>query len=458
MKMAGIMKLTKKLAFPLIVAAALLTGVSAVAQVGDIVSISSDQSDSIITASGVGVNIRITLDGKFQKISDGGSSTGDPLLRVEVNGTLGWATLDPVGGVSRYTIAGGSINRTDINFTYMVEPGDMASPLSLYGFAGGSTPGGTFQFIWNGWQISLVGDDTTLADWRFDTSSQVAGDILDPDFTKANVVLRTLEFDDASCATSVAATETTSWRVTSGNPVESAVVDFYVWPEDPSIVQMGSGAQDFLLVKMLTGDTDANFAIRGLAVGTTDIYLQRTADFLDNSGNIGDPGYVASATNYIKRTINVTTPPEPTVRILFDNGSNIITMDETVVLSTGTLLVELSEAYSNDVYVVIDTAIAGLPQTSVTFASDPFVVRVPAGDTTSTASAFNVPDGTLLSTATGVTLTPAITNNTPAAAYYTRIREATVRVNNVAPQITDPENTDSLTITRGCEHRFWFQC
>ncbi|MFO7937738.1 MAG: PKD domain-containing protein [Kiritimatiellia bacterium] len=455
MKMAGIKKLSSKLAFPLIMAATVFAGLSAMAQTdGDVVSISSDQSDSTITASGVDVNIRLTLDGYFEKISDGGSATGEPQLRVDVNGSLGWAEFD---SVSRYTIAGGTISRTDINFIYTVQPGDMASPLSLYGFAGGSTPGGSFQFIWNGWQISLVGDSSTLVDWRYDTDSMVSGDLYDPDFSAANVVLQTLSFDDPNCPTSVAATETVSWRVTSVNPVESTVVSFRVWPVDPSIVQMGSGAEDYFEVNMPTGSTEADFAMRGLAAGTTDIYLQRTADFMNNTGNIGDPGYVAGATNYIRRTIEVTPPPEPTVRIIMtDNGSDNITMDESGVLSVGNFRVELSEPYSSDVYVAVDTSIAGIPQDSVTFASDPFIVRIAAGDTASPDSKFNVPDGNLLSTATGVTMTPTITNNTSAADYYMRVREATVYVNNIAPEITRPEDSDSFTVTRGMNQNFDF--
>ena len=446
MKMAGIKKLTKKLAFPLFMAAAMLAGVNAMAQTeGDIVSIDSDQANSIITASGTTIDMRITLNGLFQKISDGGSSTGEPKIRMIVNGTVGWAELS---SVSRYAIAGGTIDRTDVTFTYTVAPGDMASPLALYGFAGGTTVGGSFQFIWNGWQISLVGDDSTLADWRFDTNEMVAGDVYDPDFSLANVILRTLAFDDANSPTTVAATETVSWRVTTVNPIESTVVDFYVWPEDPSVAQVGSVPGQALLVSMPSGSTDVDFAIRGLAVGTTDIYLQRTADYINN-GTVG-------VTNFITRSITVSAPPEPTVRVIMvDNGSDNISMDESGILSTGNFRVELSEAYASAVTVQIDTSIAGTPQDSLTFASDPFTVVIPAGDTSSPDAKFNVPDGTQLSAATGVTLSPTIIEAAPLA-YYTRIREATVYVNNVAPEITRPESSDSFTVTRGVSSGFEF--
>ena len=146
MKMAGMKKLTKKLAFSLVAAATIFAGMSAMAQ-GDIVSIKSNQSGAIVTASGVNVDMRITLDGSFELISDGGSTTGDALIRMIVNGTIAWARLD---SVSRYTISGGTIPRTDIIFEYTVKPGDMASPLAVFGNAGSVSPGDAYQFIWNG--------------------------------------------------------------------------------------------------------------------------------------------------------------------------------------------------------------------------------------------------------------------------------------------------------------------
>ncbi len=444
MKMAGIKKATKQLVFSLVAVVTAFAGISVFAQ-GDIVSIKSNQSGEIITASGVDVEMRVTLNGHFELIDDGGSTTGDALLRMIVNGTVAWARLD---SISRYAVSGGATPRTDVIFQYTVKPGDMASPLAVYGNAGSSSPGDAYQFIWNGWQVSQVGDPTTLAVWRYRTDVWIGGDVYDPTFKLANITLRTLAFNDAVSPVNVAATETVSWRVTSVNPIESSVVDFYVWPDDPSVAQVGSVPGQALLISMPSGSTEVDFAVRGLAAGSTDIYLQRTADYLNN-GTVG-------VTNYIKRAITVTPPPEPTVRIVMvDNGSDNISMGESGVLSTGNFRVELSEPYGSDIDVQIDTSIAGTSQNSLTFASDPFVLRIPAGDTASPDSKFNVPDGTLLSEATGVTLRPVIQDPT-SAAYYSRVREGTVYVENVNPVITRPESGDVIDVTRGVISSFEF--
>ncbi|MDX9776868.1 MAG: hypothetical protein RBT40_13135, partial [Petrimonas sp.] len=155
-------KATKKLVFALIGIATACAGLSAMAQ-GHIVSIKSNQSGEVITASGVDVEMRLILNGHFELISDGGSSTGDPLLRMIVNGTIAWAKLDTI---SRYTVAAG-VPRTDVIFQYTVKPGDMASPLLVFGNSGSISPGDAYQFIWNGWQISEVGTPSNLAIWRY---------------------------------------------------------------------------------------------------------------------------------------------------------------------------------------------------------------------------------------------------------------------------------------------------
>jgi len=450
MNMAGINKVTKKMALPLIVAATMLVGVNAWAQglTNGIASIVSDQQNQLITASGVQVDIRITLYGTFEQYALVTTPTLQPEIRMIVNGNVGWASLV---SMSPYTASNGK--RTEALFRYTVKPGDMAAPLALYGFAGvGSSPGASFQFNWNGWQISQVGNPAVIAKWVFDPAGWLPSDVYDYDLKKAKVRLKTLAFDDANSPITVAATETVSWRVTTVNPIESSVVDFYVWPADYSLIQVGANPNQPLLISMPTGSTEVDFPVRGRVPGSTDIYLQRTVDYNNNANN----GTLAGVTNYIRRTITVTAPPEPTVRVvMIDNGSDNITMNETGVLSSGNFRVELSETYATDVYVQIDTAIAGTPQSSVTFASNPFVVRIPAGDTVSPDSKFNVPDGTQLSAATGVTLTPTIQDPT-AAAYFVRVREATVYVNNLFPVITRPESTDLFTVTRGVSTAFPF--
>ncbi|MFA7174724.1 MAG: PKD domain-containing protein, partial [Kiritimatiellia bacterium] len=453
MNMGGIKKVTKKLVFPLIVATAMLAGLGAQAQAplytNGIVNISSDQKDQLITASGQTVDIKITLLGHFELLPVVTTPTGPAQIRMVVNGNVAWASffsISPNADIVK--------PRTEVLFRYTVKPGDMAVPLRLYGNAGfGGMPGDSFQFNWNGWKISRVGHSAIIAQWIFETGAGEPGDVYDPDFTKANVKVQTLKFVDAFSPISVAATETANWRVSSVNPIESAAVDFYVWPADYSVVQMGAITNQPLLVSMPSGSTEVDFPVRGLAVGSTQIYLQRTVDY-NNNISLG-------VTNYIRRAIAVTAPPAPTIRIVMvDNGSDSITMNESGALSGGGFRVELSEPYAlSDIQVRIDAKISGAPQSSVTFASNPFIVTIPKGETVSSESPFgdrfNVPDGTIFSEAIGVTLTPVI-QGAAAAAHYVRVREGTVYVNNTPPVITRPVSTDLFTVTRGANTPFEF--
>ena len=261
---------------------------------GDIVSIKSEQANTTYTASGSTIDFKITLAGRFQLNCVGGTAALYPEIRMVVNGDVAWATLY---SLSQYTLAAGAFDRTDAIFRYTAKPGDMAQPLKLYCTA--SIP---YQFYWNGWEVR---NSTTLltAVWKFNVvlSLPSVGEVFDPDLANANIKLKTLSFDEMYSPVSVNATDAAVWRVTTVNPIGASVVDFYVWAAATNIVQVGSvSGQAALLVSMPTGATFADFQIRGLAVGTTDIYLQRTSDY-QNNGILG-------VTNYIKRTIMVTPP------------------------------------------------------------------------------------------------------------------------------------------------------
>jgi len=439
MKVTSMKSVMKKLAFPLLVGGVLWSGG---VRADDIVSIKSDQAGQTFTSSGEYIEFRVSLAGYFvlTNISGTASPAFLPELRMVVNGDLAYATLY---SLSNYKL-GGAFDRTDCYFRYRVKPGDMAQPLKIYGAS--TVP---YQVNYRGWGIRSMTNINQDVVWRFDTAASQAGlgEVYDIDLVKANITIRTLSFDDAFSPPSVAATESTSWRVSSVNPTESAVVSFYVWTPGTNILQIGSVPnQTWLLVQMPTNTTFKDFNIKGLSVGSTYIYLQRPVDYANNFTSVG-------MTNYIRRAITVTTPPEPTVRVVMtDTATDSITLDETSVPNTGSFEVQLSEAFTNDVWVRIDASPVG--QSNVTFASSPFLVKVGNGLDRSSVAKFSVPDGTVASAGAGIILTPVVVSNAAAVSYYTRQREGHVYVRNVKPVITQPLATDTPTAIQHTPYTF----
>ena len=429
MKMTRVKSAIQKLAFPLLIVGLLWAGHARANAAGDVVSMKSDQANNTYTASGVTIDFRITLAGTFVWNGLPGSSDAlRPQLRMVVNGDVAYATLY---SLSQYTIVG-SIPRTDAIFRYTVKPGDMAQPLKIYG---SENPPIDYQFYWNSWQVVNVTNSAETAVWKFndDLDYPSQGEVYDLDLHLANITIRTLSFDDADSETLIPARENNhDWRVTTVNPTESAVVDFYVWTRATNIVQIGNVPnQTWTLLSMPTNTTYIEFPIKGLAEGTADIYLQRTKDYLNNSA-------LGITTNYIKRALTITTPPAPWVQVVMaDNGLDNITLSETNALNTGRFYVELSEGFSNSVSVKINLT---TNQNYVTLNNPPLIVNIPANQTISSDQFFNVPDGNETSMWGIVTLTPVVTNAV-AASYYTDSKFATIRVENVKPSVTASAST-----------------
>lgn len=393
----------------------------------DVVSIKSDQGNMTYTASGSDVDFKITLAGTFVLTNTyGGTMALLPELRMVVNGSIGYATLH---SLSQYQLAG-ILDRTDAIFRYRIKPGDMAQPLRIYG-----SPMITYQFYWNGWEIRNAATQS-LADWRFDPEKSYPslGEVYDLDLAKANITLRALSIEDLHSPSSIQATVTETWRATTINPAEEVAVDFYVWTPQTNIVRIGVAPnQPAVLVSIPSGSSFQDFPIRGLSVGAAEIYLQRPGDYQNNA--------TVGVTNYVKRTVTVTEPPSPAVRIIFPStGTDSVTLNETNALNTGTFKVELSEAFTNPVSVRVDLAPSN--QTSVTFAVTPMTVTIPAGQTLSSEQTFSVPDGNVTS-AWGVTMSPVITS-AAAASYYTEQKSATVYVQNVSPSVTGWSTSSAL--------------
>ena len=412
----------------------------------DIVSIRSDQANATCTAPGTGIDVKFTLAGKFQLISaSGGTFALLPEIRLIVNG--GEVAYASLYSLSQYKVANGTEDRTDVIFRYTVQPGDMAQPLAIYG-----PPSVPYQFYWNGWEVRNVTTDAAAV-WKFNIGLSLPseGEVCDADLTGANITVRALSFDEVHSPNSLTAKTESTWRVTTGSPVAGGGIDFYVWTLGTNLLQIGTlPNQTALLMNIPAGATQADFPIKALGVGTTDIYLQRVRDYQNNS--------ISGVTNAVRRTITLIAPPPPLVRVVMtDSGTDSISMNETSNLNTGSFQIELSEVFTNDVWVRIDTSPTG--QSNVTFDTFPVVVRIPAGSLVSPVSRFSVPDGFSWMTSGSyydyalVTLTPTVTN-ADAAATYTRIQNGTVYVHNVAPVILKPLATEMRNALRGVPFTF----
>ncbi len=323
----------------------------AVARADDIVSIKSDYANMVFTASGAAVDFKITLAGTFALTNiAGGVSERLPQLRMVVNGDVAWASIH---ALNQYKLVG-YFDRTDVIFRYLVRPGDMAQPMTIYG-----SPTLPYQFEWNGWDVRNTANGNTAV-WRFDPMryQPALGEVYDIELAKANITLRTLAFDDLHSPVAVTAGDPMLWRVSSINPVGPSTVSFVVWTPATNVLQLGATpGQTALQVNIPSGATSADFLLKGLAGGTGDVYLQRIADYQANA--------TRGVTNHIKRSVSVTPQLTPTLRVvLLDTGSDIATLNESTSPNTGAFQIELSEAFSNDVWVSVDVTPAG--QSNVT--------------------------------------------------------------------------------------------
>jgi hypothetical protein len=414
-------------------AAAVVSALPAAVRADDIVSIKSAQANMVFTAPGTAVDFKITLAGTFALTNTyGGSPALLPQLRMVVNGDAAWASIY---SLSQYKL-GGLFDRTDVLFRYTVQPGDMAQPLRIYG--GLIAP---YEFLWNGWEVRSTATGQAAV-WVFDPMrwQPALGEVYDIDLSRPKITLRTLAFDPVYTPSLLAVQESNQGRVSSPSPVGTAAVDVVVWTSGTNVLQVGSSPSGTVQqVTLASGSTAASFQLKGLSVGAADIYLQRPADYLSNT--------TAGVTNYIKRSITITDPPPASVQVvLLATGTNEATFAETDEADTGAFRLELSEAFSNDVWVRIDTSPAG--QSNITFSATPYSLCVPAGSLTSPAGSFSVADGTTPCVRDGVRLIPIVTSP-DASNCYMRIQAATVRVQNVRPALLQPEAAATFFAYRG---------
>ena len=126
-------------------------------------------------------------------------------------------------------------------------------------------------------------------------------------------------------------------------------------------------------------------------------------------------------------------PPQPQPSVSVTPASYIY--QETTANASGELTVTLSESYTEDVWIRLETVPAD--QTSIVL-STTNAFRISAGTTNRPSPfRFSLVDGTEFSELTGITLRPVVTNAS-AKAFYTDLKETTVFVENVIPVIQRP--------------------
>lgn len=424
---------TRKLVVPFLVGGMMWSG--AAAKADDIINISSPQKDhAAYTAAGSKIDVVFRLLGQFALTNSTGLvQLTYPTLTMVVNGELVDATF---AGLSASSASG--TWKTDVRFQYTVMPGDMAAPLKIWCYDDGL--GGEPYHIWlDNWRFVNVATGSNAV-WKvntLDAESYLMGLSAGKDFSAQNITIRTLAFDNSN-ASSVAASENTTWYIDTVDAVTNPV-SIHIFTPSNGVVELnqkGTGKTDDTLT-MAKGSTQVGFTIYGLKAGSSaDIYAMRDQDYANYIN-----GTMTTLTNFIKRTIYVAAPPAPTVRVLVSpdgtTWSDSVTLSETKDYNTGYLKVVLSEAYTNIVDVKINIPVSG--QSNLTFNTTPCVVPVAKNATESAVVGFNVPDGTAVSAGAGVMLTPEVTNAL-AASYYTLFKTATTYVKNVAPTIGTNEN------------------
>jgi len=416
----------KKLAFPLVACGFLVAGSTAHAQtIGDICSIHPGVAyTQPIRTSGSTVDIRIRLFspyGNFTRQYLGGLSpvVADVLspfqMRVVTGNGIAYAKLTEINNYNA--------QRTELRFQYTVRSGDLAFPMTIYGNAGSSAAGDPFQFNDGQWRIYNIGTTSNVV-WRYTLpANMISGEVIDEDFSVANVRLQTLSFETVPDPWTVQATKTLVASVNTDSPV-SNTVPFYVWSANTNIAQIveqASGDTSALLY-LSAGSASTTFRIKGKAIGSTLIYMSPAATLT--------PGL----TNYVTKTVVVSDPPPPTVSVTLSqgvdsNGLMRVTLDESDSL-VQTLKVSLSETYADDLWVRLDTIPA--LQTNIVFDVAPMYVKVSKNTTESSLVSYTAKDGL-----GSIRIVPVLTN-VAANAYYTIKEEATVVVRNVKPAVSAP--------------------
>lgn len=421
-----------------------------------------------------------------------------PQVGLRVSGGLRYADIvsweSPEGEAGLY--------HTDLICRYTVQAGDFAMPLKLANTKGTAaamesdpldpkaTPESSNYFLseknlW-GFFPKNPTDNVTSNQLEFyfgpeNLSYPNAGDfkgaeVRDYSLAGANIQIKAIDFDST-----YAKEEDSLWRnvaagTTTATPAAprlsipggaSGTYTYYVWAQDPTVAEVEGGTsytfkdgvtRKVAAVSVVAGDELVPFTIRakagaGVVGKTTEVYMSDTpTNIYNRAGTL--------ITNFTTRVISVIEPPPPSIAVVIDPVSAIVSTSTNNYLSVATLDVELSEPWTQDVTVLLT------PTMKSGSGADPFTfigmstamsgaeyydgevktLVVKAGNTKASDS------GTMIyvyanrandDTAKGIRFTPTIdpasANKTAAEAFFTgELTAGTLQVNTSKPVITAP--------------------
>lgn len=427
---------------------------------GDMIGVLTSVSITNRTLSSVGtaIPIELRLWGNFMLTNTAVGPTVLPKLRMNLAAEEeAWSAIENETDLVRFTDGVGS--KTKVTFTYRIREGDMVSKLKIAGSDGSDVFGVPYGFDWGTWKVVQLSNPSSNAVWRFRTGTpsylELPGN--DPthyDFSYRSVSIKTIQF--SSYPSPVQVGESVTWQVSTVNPVTTGrTVTCYAWVSN--VVASGDININGVKAQQLSipaGATTASFQITGLTEGTNTVYLQGTQDYGNNA--------TKGVQNAEVRQIVVAPAPDPYVAALLPTAAapyTSQTLSESSGLGAGTMRIRLSQTYTSDVWVRLDTALNGVANTNhVVFNTTPKYVRVRAGSQESDDIAFSVPDGTLDSESFGITVTPVITNALIAAHFIGETEPCLVKVANVAPVVTSPITGTTMIAKRGTPQRFTWSC
>ena len=420
-----------------------------------------------------------------------------PQIGLRVSGGLRYADIvsweRPEGEAGLY--------HTDLICRYTVQAGDFALPLKLANARGtgaameadpnypSETPEASNYFLteknlW-GFFPQNPTDNATTNQLEFYFGPETlpypnagefrTSEVRDYNLANANIQIKAVDFDstyadaDNGVWRNIAAGTTTATPAVPRLSIPggaSGSYTYYVWTQDPTVAEVENGTEytfrdgvtrKVATVSVVQGDELAPFTIRaqtGQVGKSTEVYMSDTpTNIYNRAGTL--------VTNFTMRTLTVITPPPPSITVVLDPVSGIVSSSTNNYLSAAALDVELSEPWTEDVTVLITPAMRSNSGT------DPFTyigmstVQSGAENYDEEVKTLTVKAGTTKASSTGAmlyvyanranddtakgirftpTIDPASANAAAAQAFFTgTMTPATLQINGNAPVITAPE-------------------
>ncbi len=396
-------------------------------------------------------------------------------IGVYVNGMLKYADIVEIGPTP-----GAVGNFTDIKCRYTIESGDVALPLRLANSTGE-------EICDENASVSYLLSDPLGGLW---TIQDDAGHDVDLSFAPEVVVGVPKPTETAERNYSLASPDNSifirtfdldgrvtddPWRSIPQGEVASATalipggnanpqaVNLYAWVDDTSSVTLkGADSEGYLQVTLDAGQTNAVFALEGVAQGTTTkVYLGASKGYKYNKvGNI--------TTNFVTRIVTCGAPLDPHIDITFDEDRAIDTYEAVATTNSTkspmTMWVTLSKPYTSDLWVdlnptvvdntavdVFDALVLGISNTQ---SDNPGTyngtqrdgrVRVAAGETKAKfyVYALGATEDTLPGKG-GIRFTPSVSDTAAQAFFNGDNRSSTLFLSDQAPiiEIIPPPGAD----------------